>query len=113
MKTFLLATAATFVLSTSAFAEGLLGNAGGSAEVEYSIENKTFSMEAGPDLNMNNFAISPRTYASVDADNTISFDGVGVEVAYGVTSNVAVYGAVQSNEDFKYDDAQVGVRFNF
>ena len=113
MKTFLLATAATFVLSTSAFAEGLLGNIGGSAEAEYSIENKTFSMEAGPDFAFGGVSLAPRAYGSVDANNTVHFDGVGVEAAYGVTRNLSVYGAVQADNDFKYDDAQVGVRFNF
>jgi hypothetical protein len=113
MKTILLATAATFVLSSSAFAEGLLGGLGGSAQVEYSVENSTFSMEAGPDLSMGSVMISPRVYSSIDSNQTIGFDGVGVEAVYGINKNMSVYGAVQANGDIEYEDAQVGVRFNF
>lgn len=113
MKTILLATAATFVLSSSAFAEGLLGGLGGSAQVEYSIENSAFAMEAGPDLSMGGVMISPRVYGSIDSNQTIGFDGVGVEAEYGVNQNMSVYGAVQADGDIKYQDAQVGVRFNF
>ena len=113
MKTILLTTVATFVLSSSAFAEGLLGGLGGSAEAEYSIENETFSMEAGPDFAFGGVSIAPRAYASIDTDNKIGFDGVGVEAAYGVTRNLSVYGAVQADGDLEYSDAQVGVRFNF
>ena len=113
MKTFTIAAAITAMTVTAASAEGLLAGLGGSAEAEYSIENETFSMEAGPDFAFNGFSIAPRAYGSVDANNTVHFDGVGVEAAYGVTRNLSVYGAVQADNDFKYDDAQVGVRFNF
>lgn len=113
MKTILLTTVATFALTTSVFAEGVLAGLGGSAEAEYSIENETFSMEAGPDFAFRGFSIAPRAYGSVDANNTVHFDGVGVEAAYDVTRNLSVYGAVQADGDLEYSDAQVGVRFNF
>lgn len=113
MKTILLATAATFALTTSVFAEGLLGGLGGSAQVEYSVENSSFTMEAGPDLSMGGVMISPRLYSSIDSNQTIGFDGVGVEAEYGINKNMSVYGAVQANGDIEYEDAQVGVRFQF
>lgn len=113
MKTFTIAAAITAMTVTAASAEGLLGGLGGSAEAEYSIENETFSMEAGPDFSFGGFSIEPRAYASIDADNNFDFDGVGVEAAYGVTRNLSVYGAVQTDGDLEYSDAQVGVRFNF
>lgn len=109
MKNVILAAATiTAFAATGAVAEGL----GGSAEVEYSIENETWAMEAGPDLAVGGIAIAPRAYASI-ADSVISFDGVGVEAAYGLTSNVTLYGAAQTDGDWEYSDAQVGVRFSF
>lgn len=107
MKTAILATAFALT-STVAMAEGL----GGSAEIEYSIENDNFAMEAGPDLSVGGLAIAPRAYASIN-DSVISFDGVGIEAAYGLTANVTVYGAAQTDGDWEYSDAQVGVRFSF
>lgn len=111
MKNVILAAATiTAFAATGAAAQGL--GLGGSGEVEYSIENKTWSMEAGPDLALGGVAIAPRAYASI-TDSVISFDGVGVEAAYGLTTNVTVYGAAQTDGDWKYSDAQVGVRFSF
>ena len=110
MKAIFVAATITAFAATSAVAEGGLG---GSAQVEYSIENETWAMEAGPDLTLGGVAIAPRAYASI-ADSIISFDGVGVEAEYSIgTSGLSVYGAAQTDGDFEYSDAQVGVRFNF
>ena len=109
MKAIFVAATITAFAATNAVAEGGLG---GSAEVEYSIENETWAMEAGPDLAVGGIAIAPRAYASI-ADSVISFDGVGVEAAYGLTSNITLYGAAQTDGDWEYSDAQVGVRFSF
>jgi hypothetical protein len=111
MKNVILAAATiTAFAATGAAAEGL--GFGGSAEVEYSIENDNWAMEAGPDLALGGISIEPRAYASIN-NSTISFDGVGVEAAYGLTANVTVYGAAQTDGDWEYSDAQVGVRFSF
>ena len=111
MKNVILAAATiTAFAATGVAAEGM--GIGGSAEVEYSIENQTWAMEAGPDLSVGGIAVAPRAYASI-ADSVISFDGVGVEATYGLTANVSVYGAAQTDGDWEYSDAQVGVRFSF
>lgn len=111
MKNVILAAATiTAFAATGVAAEGM--GVGGSAEVEYSIENNNFAMEAGPDLSVGGLAVAPRAYASI-TDSVISFDGVGIEAAYGLTANVTVYGAAQTDGDWEYSDAQVGVRFSF
>lgn len=110
MKAIFVAATITAMAATGAAAEGL--GIGGSAEVEYSIENEAFAMEAGPDLSFAGVAIAPRAYASI-ANSEISFDGVGVEAEYEVRWGLSVYGAVQTDGDWEYSDAQVGVRFSF
>jgi hypothetical protein len=112
MKNVILAAATiTAFAATGAAAEGL--GIGVSGEVEYSVENENFAMEVGPDFEMAGIAIAPRAYASYNSNTDFSFDGVGVEAAYGVSANISVYGAVQTDGDWEYSDAQVGVRFNF
>lgn len=117
MKTFTIvaatATALTLAACTAdeAAAEGLDMTVNG--EVEYSIENENFAMEVGPDFAVGDFTIAPRAYASYNNDTNFDFNGVGVEAEYGLNGNVAVYGAIQTDGDFEYDDAQVGVRFKF
>jgi len=112
MKTFTIAAAITAMTVTAASAEGLLGGIGGSAQAEYSLENSNIALEAGPDLSIAGFSIAPRAYAAIE-DTDVTFEGLGVEAEYGLTSNLSVYGAVQADGDFDYSDAQVGVRFNF
>jgi len=117
MNKFTVLTVSALVLSaTAASAEeaGLGLNFGGSAEVEYSLENETWSMEAGPDLSFGSVSISPRAYSEISPANVISFEGVGVEAEYDIgTSGLSVYGATQTDGDLEYKDAQIGARFSF
>lgn len=108
MKSVILAAAAFAFTSTAALAWDI----GVSGEAAYSVENEALSLEVGPDLAVGGIGLAPRVYGSLDAD-AFSFDGVGVEATYGVTSSITVFGAVQSDGDWKYSDAQVGLRFQF
>src|SRR6056300_67900 len=105
MKAIFVAATITAMAATGAAAEGF--GLGGSAEVEYSIENNTWAMEAGPDFSLAGVAIAPRAYASI-VDSTIAFDGVGVEAEYTIGGGLSVYGAAQTDGDWEYSDAQVG-----
>lgn len=111
MKNILLATAATFALTTSAFAADLsfVG------DVEYDIEAETTAMEFGPALSVAGFLVEPKMHGeAVFTDGgSVDFTGVSAKATYGVTANVSVYGTVSTDEDFKYDTATVGVGFNF
>ena len=115
MKNLLLATAATFALTTSAFAADLGAGLGFAGDVEYDIEAETTAIEFGPALSMGGFLIEPKAHASADFTDgaTVDFTGVSAKATYGVTSNVSVYGSVSADKDFKYDTATVGVGFNF
>jgi hypothetical protein len=109
MMKFLLSTVAAATLATSAFANPYLGVSG---EAAYSVENEAVALEAGPDLAFGDFAVAPRLYATANTDG-LTFDGVSVEAAYGLSNAVHVFGAVQADADMAYEDAQVGVRFEF
>lgn len=106
------ASLAAITLAACAAEEAAAEGIGGSAQVEYSVESETFSMEAGPDLTLGDFTVGPRAYASV-TDSVISFDGVGGEAEYDLGSGLSAYAATQFDGDFDYTDAQVGVRFSF
>lgn len=116
MKNILLATAATFALTTSAFAADLGAGLGFAGDVEYDIEAETTAIEFGPALSMAGFLVEPKMHASADfagSGATVDFTGVSAKATYGVTANVSVYGSVVADKDFKYDTATVGVGFNF
>lgn len=98
----------------TASAGGFLQYFGGSSEVEYSFENKTWALEAGPDLSVGQFYVTPRVYSEIKSGDGISFTGVGLEAEIDIgNSGLSVYGAAQSDEDFGYKDAQIGARFSF
>ena len=111
MKNILLATAATFALTTSAFAADL----GFAGDVEYDIETEAAALEFGPALSMAGFLVEPKVHAGATFTNgaTVDFTGVSAKATYGVTANVSVYGTVSADKDFKYDTATVGLGFNF
>ena len=116
MKNILLATAATFALTTSAFAEGgILGGLGFAGDVEYDIETEAAALEFGPALSMAGFLVEPKVHAGATFTDgaTVDFTGVSAKATYGVTANVSVYGTVSADKDFKYDTATVGLGFNF
>lgn len=109
MMKFLLATVAAATLATTASANPYLGVSG---EAAYSVENEAVALEVGPDLAFGDFAVETRLYATANS-NDLTFDGVSVEAAYGLSNAVHVFGAVQADEDMAYEDAQIGVRFEF
>lgn len=115
MKNLLLATAATFALTTSAFAADLGAGLGFAGDVEYDIEAETTAIEFGPSVSLAGFLVEPKMHASADFTDgaTVDFTGVSAKATYGVTANVSVYGSVSADKDFKYDTATVGVGFNF
>jgi hypothetical protein len=110
MKKFLLATTFATFGATSAFAGP--SYFGVSGEAAYSVENEAVALEIGPDLAFGDFAFEPRLYGSADTDG-LAFEGVSVEASYGLSNAVSVFGTVYADEDMSYEDAHVGVRFEF
>ena len=116
MKNILLATAATFALTTSAFAEGaLVSGLGFAGEVEYDIETEVTAIEFGPTAALAGFLIEPKIHADAvfTSGGTMNISGYSAKATYGVTANMSVFGTVAADEDFKYDTATVGLGFNF
>ena len=115
MKKILLATAATFALTTSAFAADLGAGLGFAGDFEYDIEAETTAIEFGPAVSMAGFLIEPKMHAEAAFTDggSMDFTGVSAKATYGLNSTVSLYGTVAADEDFKYDTATVGVGFNF
>ena len=116
MKNILLATAATFARTTSAFAEGgILGGLGFAGEAAYDIETEATAIEFGPTMSFAGVLIEPKAHAEALFTDGGSLDmaGYSVKATYGLTSNLSVFGSVAADEDFEYDTATVGVGFNF
>jgi hypothetical protein len=109
MKTLIIATAMVAGLSTASFAEGL--SFGGAAE--YQVEAEKFETTIGTRYAMGDITFSPSVTASYTNADKFTIDGVDFTASYTLTENLAVYGKVEADKDFKYEEATVGVAFNF
>ena len=109
MKTLIIATAMAASLSTSAFAGGL--TFGGSAE--YQVEAEKFETTVGAAYGMGDITVAPAVTLYYTSADELTFDSVEVTVSYTLTENLAVYGTVEADSDFDYQEATVGVAFNF
>lgn len=114
MKT-LIAAAVIAVSSTAALAQDAASplfpvKFGG--EVAYDVENAQVDVEVGPSLTLGQFGLSPTVIAHYNADDSVKWDGIKIEATYEVVPELTVFGNVTSAE-FEYENAQVGVRFQF
>lgn len=111
MKTaiFAAAIAATSATAASAdmFGVTVLGNA------EYALEAETIETNIGAEVMV--FDAIALTPLVTFTGNTDGFDFAGVELnaSYRVTGNVSVYGKIEADKDFEYNDATLGVSFAF
>lgn len=108
MKNAMIVAAATLGLTGTAYA-GELSVLG---ETEYAIEAEAFSVEAGVEYAVGDFTITPLLQMN-DADGDFDFTGAELEAGYAVSKSVTVYGRLEADSDFDYDEAVVGAAFKF
>lgn len=103
MKNILLATAATLAMTATAATAADFGIA-----TEYAIEAEDFTTT---------FAVGQAVssvYLSAEAEVVdTTFTGVDLGMTYGLTADLSVYGVVEVDSDFEYEEAVVGIAFNF
>jgi len=108
MRNAMIVAAATLGFSATAYA----GDLAFVGETEYAIEAESFAVEAGVEYGVGNFTFSPLVKLD-DANDDFDFTGAELEVGYAVSSSVNVYGRVEADDDFDYDEAVVGAAFKF
>ena len=112
MKTLIVAAAIAFT-STAAFAqEATLLPVPVVGEVGWDVENENLGMEVGTELSIGAFGIAPSILGHYNSGDSLAWDGLKVEGTYGIGRNLTLFGNVTTNE-FEYENATVGVRFNF
>lgn len=82
-------------------------------DVSYAFEAEVFTGEFGVEfLVVENFFVTPTATFSYDGTD-FAFDGVNVLGEYRVDRNWAVYGDLELNNDFKYQEFTLGVSMRF
>lgn len=105
----MIAATTTLALSTAAAQANDLSWVG---STEYAIEAETFSVDVGVEYGVGNFTFAPLLTMD-DAGDNFDFTGAELEVGYAVSANVTVFGRIEADEDFDYDEAVVGASFKF
>lgn len=108
MRNVMIVAAATLGLAGTAYA----GDLSVLGETEYAFEAEAFSVEAGVEYAVGDFTITPIAKLD-DVNGDFDFAGTELELGYAVTSTVTVYGRVEADDDFDYDEAVVGAAFKF
>ena len=112
MKTLIVAAAIAFTSTAALAQEASLLPVPVLGEVGWDVENETLGMEVGTELSLGGFGIAPSIIGHYNSADSVAWDGLKVEGTYGVGRNLTLFGNVTTNE-FKYENATVGVRFNF
>lgn len=113
MKTFAIAALAALLATTVAQADGLsfIGDA------EYQFEAERFETNLGLAYELNSWTFIPVLTADYTDANGLDFVGAELTVAYtileGDSANLDAYARVETDADFEYSEAAVGVMFSF
>ena len=108
MKKVLFATTALFMGTAAAYA-GELAYVGG---IEYAVEAEVFEATAGVEYGVHNFTFAPAITLN-DAGGDFEFVSAEFTVGYDVNTNVNAYVTIESDADFDYAEATIGVAFRF
>ena len=111
MKSLIVATALALT-STAALAQDAGLPVPVLGEVAWDVENETLGVEAGTEFYFGDFALAPSALMHYNDADSFNWDGLKVEATYGVTNNFTLFGNVTTDR-FEYENAAVGVRFNF
>ena len=108
-KTMIASAVAMTVLAGAALAEAPKF----SVYSEYGVETKTAEFGAAAAISLNDkLTVTPEVVATGDSSN-FAFDHAAVTVNYAVATNLDVYGRIESDSDFAYDNTYVGVALRF
>ena len=108
MKTLLLATTIAMA-STAAYADGLGFNGYG----EYAMEAESFEFGAGATYGVDSFEFYVETVFVKPNGAELDFTEATFGVAYAINDNANVYAEVTTDSDFDYDEAVIGLAFQF
>jgi hypothetical protein len=108
MKTTLLALGAIFGLSGAAVAADVtyFGTA------EYQTAAKVFQLEAGADVAVYQFTITPEV-AFNDAGGNFAFTEAKLTAAYDINENFTAFVRLEADADFKRQETAIGVSLEF
>ena len=80
---------------------------------EYAVEAETFELGAGAEFILADRLILTPTLVGFGTADEFDFDRLEVKASYGLNENLDMYGKLKTDADFKYDEAIVGVAFQF
>jgi outer membrane cobalamin receptor len=111
MKSFtIVAIFAAFTSSATAqsFDYSFIGSA------EYSVESEVFETEIGVDFGLTDrIVVTPMLTFNNATNQTFDFAGAELSVNYQVNYNFDVYGRVEFDQDFDYNETVIGVSWQF
>jgi len=115
MKTILIAGAIALT-AMAAHADGVASTSPLSidGDISYSMENKLFSIEAGPTMSVGAIKVAPRVASTLATDGMkFNLTGVSVKGSYDLSSSLNLYSKLSMTKKLKYSDLTVGVAFSF
>jgi hypothetical protein len=114
MKLFLIAGAIA-LSATAVSAEGIPSKPLSiDGDIVYSVENKNFSIEAGPTMTVGAIKVAPRVASTLATDGMkFALTGVSVKGTYDLSSSLNVYSKLSMTKKLKYSDLTVGIGFSF
>lgn len=109
MKSVMIAAAALVATATVAMADTptFVGYS------EYAVEAQTFELGAGAEFIIADGLILTPTLVGFGTSSDFDFNRAELKASYGLNENINLYGKVKTDADFKYDEAVVGVAFQF
>jgi gamma-glutamyl phosphate reductase len=109
MKNLIIASAIVAASASTAFADGLRW--GGATE--YQVEAEKFETTFGARYTVGAVTLSPTVTAYYTQAEKFEVESVDFKASYTINENLAVYGKLEGDADFNYEEATVGVAFNF
>ncbi len=80
---------------------------------EYAIEAETFELGAGAEFIVADRVIVTPMLIGFGTNEDFAFDRAELKASYGVNENVDLYGKIATDSDLNYEEATVGVAFQF
>jgi len=110
MKNVMIAAALTLGLTATVATAGEIAFVG---NVEYAFETEVFETNVGVEYATGVWTITPLLSVAYDDVNDLDFAGAEVTVSYEVNTSWDVYGTVEADSDFEYEEFTVGAAFRF
>ena len=110
MKTTLTTVAMATVLSTAAFADSL--DIEGFGVAEYELEADVVTTTVGADFGVDRWTFTPAIALDNDGQD-YAFAEAEFTVNYQANDAVNLYGTIETDQDFDYEETTFGVEFRF